>query len=300
MPFPIVPNTFILTLSGVPEVLADFSSAKNIAKGVLSQEQGDVKLHLIAYDSRSLSIQEKKYGIQLVSIESTLIVNCTFQDSTSGAISSDTTGLIDTLIGAVMLYGSTGDVSITGCTFQNNIAGDCGDGYCGCGAVVLYGSTGDVSITGCTFQNNSAFYGGAVMLYGSTGNVSITDCTFQNSAGYDDGGGAVSLPSKKFLGKVVAKKSKILAGGQDLARRLRSCHILGKILARTWPAIILAPWARSWASLGQVGQDLGQVGQDLGQESCPRTFCWVGISKGNVVSQGAHFRATVLAMLVVL
>ena len=47
-------------------------------------------------------------------------------------------------------------------------------------------------------------------------------------------------PSKKFLGKVLAKKSKILAGGQDLARRLRSCHILGKILAkimaRNWPA----------------------------------------------------------------
>ena len=63
MPFPIVPNNFIITLSGVPEVLADFSSARNIAKGVLSQEQGDVKLPLIAYDSRSLSIQEKKYGI---------------------------------------------------------------------------------------------------------------------------------------------------------------------------------------------------------------------------------------------
>ena len=47
-------------------------------------------------------------------------------------------------------------------------------------------------------------------------------------------------PSKKFLGKILAKKSKILAGGQDLARRLRSCHILGKILAkilaRNWPA----------------------------------------------------------------
>ena len=92
-------------------------------------------------------------GIQLVSIENTLIVNCTFQESTSGAISSGTTGLIDTLIGAVMLYGSTGKLSITGCTFQNNSAGDCGDGYCGCGAVVLYGSTGDVCITGCTFQN---------------------------------------------------------------------------------------------------------------------------------------------------
>ena len=32
-------------------------------KGVLSQEQGDAKLHSIAYDNRSLSIQEKKYGI---------------------------------------------------------------------------------------------------------------------------------------------------------------------------------------------------------------------------------------------
>ena len=63
MPFPIVPDTFIITLTGVPEVLADFSSARNIAKGVLSQEQGDGKLHLTAYDSRSLSIQETKYGI---------------------------------------------------------------------------------------------------------------------------------------------------------------------------------------------------------------------------------------------
>ena len=63
MPFPIVLNTFIITLSGVPEVLAEFSSAINIAKGVRSQEQRDGKLPLIAYVSRSLSIQEKKYGI---------------------------------------------------------------------------------------------------------------------------------------------------------------------------------------------------------------------------------------------
>ena len=63
MAFHIVPTTFILTLSGVLEVLADFSSARNIAKDVLSQEQGDGKLPLIAHDSRSLSIQEKKYGI---------------------------------------------------------------------------------------------------------------------------------------------------------------------------------------------------------------------------------------------
>ena len=127
-------------------------------------------------------------GILLVSIESTLIVNCTFQDSTSRAISSDTNVLIDTLIGAVMLFGSTGDVSITGCTFQNNTAGRYGGG----GAVRLYGSTGNVSITGCTFQNNTLAgqYGGAVRLYGSTGVVSFTDCTFLSNSG---GAGAVIL-----------------------------------------------------------------------------------------------------------
>ena len=132
-------------------------------------------------------------GIQLLSIESTLIVNCTFQDSTSRAISSDTTGFIDTLIGAVMLYGSTGKLSITGCTFQNS-AGHRG------GAVSLSISEGNVSITGCTFQNNSArggYGGGAVSLDGSTVDVSITGCTFQNNSASDGYGGAVSLgPSK--------------------------------------------------------------------------------------------------------
>ena len=154
-------------------------------------------------------------GIQLASIESTLIVNCTFQDSARGAISSNINVLIDTFFGAAMLYGSTGKLSITGCTFQNNSAGGNGGGIVmlygltgdvaitDCtfqgnsanryGGVYLYGSTGDVCITGCTFQNNSAgFYGGAVVLDGSTGNVSITDCTFQNnSAGFY--GGAVTL-----------------------------------------------------------------------------------------------------------
>ena len=151
-------------------------------------------------------------GIQLVSIESTLIVNCTFEDSTSGAISSNTNVLTDTLIGAAILYGSTGNVSITGCTFQNNSAfygsavrldGSTGDvSITGCtfqdnsargngGVVRLYGSTGDVSITGCTFQNNSASFGGVVMLDVSTGNVSITGCTFQNNSAFY--GGAVRL-----------------------------------------------------------------------------------------------------------
>ena len=131
-------------------------------------------------------------GIQLVSIENTLIVNCTFQDSTSGAISSDTNVLIDILYGAVILYKSTGDVSITGCTFQNNNAGGYG------GGVMLDGSTGYVRITDCTFQSNSAAsYGGAVALVRSNSDVSITDCTFQNNSAGHGGGGAVRLSKSK-------------------------------------------------------------------------------------------------------
>ena len=166
-------------------------------------------------------------GIQLLSIENSFVVNCTFQDSTRGAVmfegSTGNVSITDCTFqrntgygggGAVRLHGSTGDVSITGCTFQNNSAGyggavslygstgdvsitDCtfqrNTGYGGGGAVRLYGSTGDVSITGCTFQNNNAGHGGAVSLYGSTGNVSITGCTFQNNNAEGYGGGAVEL-----------------------------------------------------------------------------------------------------------
>ena len=111
--------------------------------------------------------------IELASIENTVLTDCTFQDALDGS--------------AVRLYGSTGNVSITHCTFQNNSAAVGG-------AVWLGGSPGNVSITYCTFQNNSAAYdGGAVWLFESTGNVSITYCTFQDNSATRGGGGAVGL-----------------------------------------------------------------------------------------------------------
>ena len=140
-------------------------------------------------------------GIQLVSIENTVISNCTFQSASGsmgqGAIQSESSTNIDitscvfqnnsaTAGGAVALVGSTGNVSITYCTFQNNSATTGG-------AVVVFESTGDVSITYCAFQNNSATAGGAVVVvFESKGDVSITYCTFQNNSA-TDGGGAVAL-----------------------------------------------------------------------------------------------------------
>ena len=116
-------------------------------------------------------------GIQLVSIEYTLITDCIFQRS-SGARG-----------GAVYLLELTGDVFIKNCTFQNNSA------TVGGGGVMLEGSHGNVSISYCIFQNNSAPDGGGVMLEGSHGNVSISYSTFQsNSATF---GGAVILKESK-------------------------------------------------------------------------------------------------------
>ena len=169
------------------------------------------KMRVLAFVSVQTLIMERitfiNCGIQLVSIGNTLIVNCTFQNSTSGAISNV---FSDTLFGAAMFYG---DVSITGSTFQSNSADsfgggavtldgqrgnviitDCifhnnsaGDG--GGGAVTFHALTGDVRITGSTFQNNNASYnGGAVMLDESTGKVSITDCIFQNNNAGGSGG----------------------------------------------------------------------------------------------------------------
>ena len=159
-------------------------------------------------------------GIQLVSIKNTVITNCTFQSCSmgQGAIRSQLSTNIDiiscvfqnnsatTYGSAVRLEGSTGYVSITNCTFQNNSAGavrlygPTGEftiTYCtfqnnkaiGGGAVKVYGATGNFTITYCTFQNNSATYGGAVMLYGSTGVIGITYCTFENNSATDGGGG---------------------------------------------------------------------------------------------------------------
>ena len=132
--------------------------------------------------------------IELVSIENTVLTNCTFQDAlgggavrlygSTGDVSISYCTFQNNGVGAVMLDGSTGNVSITYCTFQNNGAAAV------VGAVMLDGSTCNVSITYCTFQNNGATFGGAVMLHGSTGNVSITYCTFQNNG---EGGGAVWL-----------------------------------------------------------------------------------------------------------
>ena len=139
------------------------SSMKNIT--VRCEGEGRV----LRFSSiQELTLERMKFincPIQLVSIENTIITDCTFQSNSmrQGAIRSQ----------------SSANIDIASCAFQNNSATLVG------GAVMLSGSQGDVSITNCTFQNNSAIYGGAVVLDGSTGNVDITYCTFtHNTADY--------------------------------------------------------------------------------------------------------------------
>ena len=169
-------------------------------------------------------------GIQLISIEITFILNCTFRNSSNGAISSRSSNntfiascaFSDTRGGALTLHGSTGNVSITNCTFLNNRAD--GDG----GAVSLSGSFDNAHITDCTFQDNRAGsnnLGGAVSLSESTGNAHISGCTFQdNRAGL--GGGAVSLSGSYDYANISGCTfQNNWAGAVSLSGSLHNAHI---------------------------------------------------------------------------
>eukprot|EP00731_Ephydatia_muelleri_P033811 Em0038g30a len=163
-------------------------------------------------------------GIHLISIENILIMECTFQDSSNTTIFAESVNnrsiiKIEYCLfinnngyygGGVWLNLSTGNVSISNCTFQNNtatygFAGDGGSG--GGGGVSLRGSTGDVSISHCTFQNNTATSdlastGGGVLLWQSTGDVSISHCTFQNNTATTGGGGGGGVSFNSSTGDV--------------------------------------------------------------------------------------------------
>ena len=128
--------------------------------------------------------------LKLESSKNTHIANCTFQ--TCSILSENNVFMYITRCvfknysgDTVRVYGLTGNVSITSCTFQNDIA------YNSHG-LSLRIISGNIDISNCTFQNNHTIsFGGAVMLFGIVGNVSISDCTFQNNSAYD--GGAVAI-----------------------------------------------------------------------------------------------------------
>ena len=228
-------------------------------------------------------------GIQLVSIKNTLIVNCTFQDSTSGAISSNTNVIIDTLIGAAILYESTSKLSITGCTFQNS-AGDGG------GAVSLGISKGNVSITDCTFRSNRAGGGGAVMIYGPTVDVSITGCTFHSNSAGDNGGGAVRLYGSagdvSITGCTFQNNSAGVYGGTVMLDRstgdvsITDCTFQNNTAGRYGGGAV-----RLYGSTGDVTiKDCTFLSNSAGGYSYGGAV-WLDRSKGNVSITGCNFRS---------
>jgi predicted outer membrane repeat protein len=86
--------------------------------------------------------------------------------------------------GAVYSNGLT-NITLTGCTFTNNISSGMGGGQ---GGAVTQNGTGDTQLVACTFEGNDAYnYGGAIAL--EAGTVGISETTFTaNTAGE---GGAV-------------------------------------------------------------------------------------------------------------
>ena len=172
------------------------SAMKNTT--VLCEGEGRVFQFISAQTLSAERITFINCGIRLISIENIFITECTFQDSSNTAIFAESVNNWSSITieyclfinnngyggGGVWLNLSTGDVSITNSTFQNNSA------TYGGGGVLLYLSTGDVSITDCSFQNNSVpdGDGGSVLLYLSTSDVDITNTTFQSNSAYSGGG----------------------------------------------------------------------------------------------------------------
>ena len=143
-------------------------------------------------------------GIQLVSTVYTLVIDCTFQSNSNGAISSESS--INTSItncvfqnnranngAAILVNGSAGYVSIANCTLQDNSATERG------GAIYLANLTGSVDITNCIFYSNSArMSGGAVYIDVLAADfVSITNCAFESNSA--DHGGALRLYGSRYI-----------------------------------------------------------------------------------------------------
>lgn len=87
-----------------------------------------------------------------------------------------------------------GSLEITDCTFRNNGNGT-SPNY---GGAVYTESFGDVTLKGCSFQDNSCGYrGGAI--YNSSNRVDIVDCTFERNNSVQNGGAIYSASGYELL-----------------------------------------------------------------------------------------------------
>ena len=101
--------------------------------------------------------------------------HCQFQGNTAGRYG-----------GAVCLYGTFGEASITNCTFTDTKINR--SGFCG-GAVSFNGLVNKVLISGSTFTNcTSAGYGGAIGVAAAVGEFTVASCTFDNCSSKSHGG----------------------------------------------------------------------------------------------------------------
>ena len=77
------------------------------------------------------------------------------------------------------MYNAGSNVMITNCTFSGNMAGISGGG--------MYNTINTPKLTGCIFSGNSAIQGGGI--YNDSSNTTMTNCTFSGNVASGYGGG---------------------------------------------------------------------------------------------------------------
>ena len=125
-----------------------------------------------------------KSGSGYTVVRSFSLNNCQFQGNTAGRYG-----------GAVCLYGTFGEASITNCTFTDTKINRAN--YCG-GAVSFNGLFNKVLISGSTFTNcTSEGTGGAIGAPAAIGEFTVENCTFDNCSSTSRGG-ALYVPITKL------------------------------------------------------------------------------------------------------
>lgn len=129
---------------------------------------------------KDLAIENGAYtaklgGAMIVESDAVLtMTNVTMRNCHAGSTSAWNGG------GAIFVnnhHGGTPTLRAINCTFENCYTGT--DGTTG-SAGAIYGSTGKVYLTNCTFTGNTAANGGAVAMLG-TSTLRVTDCTFSGN-----------------------------------------------------------------------------------------------------------------------
>ncbi|MFL5330464.1 MAG: choice-of-anchor Q domain-containing protein [Gemmataceae bacterium] len=120
------------------------------------------------------------------------LTNVTFSNNTAVGQSTGATGG-SAAGGAIAMTVAGGKLTLTGCTFTNNLASGTVSGSSGSGGAVVVIAASTVTVNSCSFLSNTAGVSGGALQFTATSNCSITNSTFTSNSASTSGGGVLNM-----------------------------------------------------------------------------------------------------------